>query len=360
MATTYPLRVVARRQEGEDSASLWFEVPADLRTAFSYRTGQFVTIHADVDGQELARQYSLASVPDLDEGLQITVKRLPEGRVSGWLVDRVREGDVVEVAAPRGRLYQPADGPRHYLLLAAGSGIVPLVAIARDVLARDGGHAVTLAYGNRSRTSVILRREVDELAASRARVEHVLSRPDPDWTGPCGHVDPGYLARRWPEWTADGLPVRAYLCGPDAFMAAAEAFLVGRGVDEADIRRESFDLVLNDDEQEPDLLVPEEVPDCGTAACTRLEAALGGDVIEVVPQPEEPLLSALLRVSDEVPFSCQEGTCSSCIVRLVEGQVGVRPGVLQTLRRADLAEGLILACLSRARTATVRIDFDQI
>jgi ferredoxin-NADP reductase len=357
--TTYPLKVVTRRQETEDTASLWFDVPSDLRTAFTYRTGQFVTIEEDIAGESVARQYSLASVPGLDERLQITVKRIPGGRMSTWLVDQVAEGDILEVAAPRGRLYTPADEPRHYVLLAAGSGIVPLYAIARHAAGQGASHQVTLAYGNRTPGSVILRAEVDGLAGDGVRVEHVLSRPPAGWAGGTGHVDPAYLAARWDEWTSTGPPPSVFLCGPDSFMAAAEEHLLGRGVAIDDIRKESFDLVLNDDDGEPDLLVPEESAE-SPADCASLTAVIGGEEITVTPEENEPLLTALLRVSDDVPYSCQEGTCASCIVRLSKGQVRVRPGVLQTLRPGDLAEGLILACLSRARTASVHIDFDDI
>lgn len=358
--STYPFKVAKRRRETDDTVSLWFAVPNDLRSIFDYRTGQFITIEEDIDGETVSRQYSLASVPTLDEWIQITVKRLPGGRMSSWLVDTVTEGDIIEIAPPRGRLYIPVEQPRHLLLLAAGSGIVPLQAIARDALSGGSGDRVTLAYGNRHEESIILRKEVDRLVEIGATVEHVLSRPPGEWSGATGHVDHDFLQRRWSDWFDGTGPDVAYLCGPEKFMLAAEEQLIASGMNVNDIRKESFDLVLNDDEDEPDVLVPAADGDEEPQECVMLTAVLGGDEIEVTPEPGEALLTALLRVSDDVPFSCQEGTCSSCIVKLVEGRVGVRPGVLQTLRPADLDEGLILACLSRARTEAVRIDFDSV
>lgn len=358
--TTYPLKIVRKRPESADAASLWFDVPLDLRTVFQYRTGQFLTLSEEFDGETISRQYSLASVPELHQRLHIAVKRIPGGRMSTWLVDTVQEGDLVEVAAPRGRLYSPPEEPRHLLLLAAGSGIVPLLAIGLHASTQQPRHRVTLVYGNRHQDCVMLSGEVDGLAESGAAVEHVLSRPSGGWSGHRGRIDPGLLARRWPEWSSVGPPLAVYLCGPDDFMTSAETFLVDRGVDVNDIRKESFDLVLHDDEDEPDLHVPDTPEPAEPETCTRITAVLGGAEIEVAPEPGEPLLAALLRVSDDVPFSCQEGTCASCIVKLVDGQVGVRPGVLQTLRPADLDESLILACLSRARTSSVRIDFDNV
>ncbi|HEY3748062.1 MAG TPA: ferredoxin--NADP reductase [Pseudonocardiaceae bacterium] len=357
---TYPLRVRRRRQDTEDAVSLWLEVPGDLRSTFAYRTGQFLTIEQDIAGETIARQYSLASVAGLEELLHIAVKKVPGGRMSSWLVDTVAEGDILESASPRGRLYTPAEQPRHVILLAAGSGIVPLRAIAKHALSQQLGHRVTIGYGNRFADSIMLRAEIDALTVEGATVEHVLSRPAEAWTGGRGRVDVAYLAERWPGWDASSLPVSAYLCGPDEFMDNAEKFLLDRGVDVNDIRKESFDLVLNDDEDEPDLVVPEQHAQDELGECDLVTAVLRGEEIEVMPEAGEPLLGALLRVSEDVPFSCQEGTCASCIVKLTEGQVGVRPGVLKTLRPADLEEGLILACLSRARTRSVRIDFDNV
>jgi ferredoxin-NADP reductase len=361
--TTYPLEVARRRQETEDTATFWFDVPVDLTTAFSYRTGQFLSVVEDLDGETVTRQYSLASVPGVDRQLRITVKRIPGGRMSTWLVDKVGEGDILEVERPRGRFYVPSQEPRHHLLLAAGSGIVPLYAIARHLAhQRDSSgvdHRATLMYGNRSYGSIIMREEVDALTRLDVDVRHVLSRPPQGWVGAVGHVDAEYLESCWEALVGGGPALMVYLCGPEGFMAAAESWFLDHGAPIDDIRKESFDLVLNDDVGEPDLLVPPE-QDGDADECSLLTAAIGGREIEVTPEPGERLLSALLRVTDDVPFSCQEGTCSSCIVRLTEGGVGLRPQVLQTLRPADLDEGLVLACLATARTRRVRIDFDNI
>jgi ferredoxin len=240
--------------------------------------------------------------------------------------------------------------------------VAPLVAIARHLLERGGEDRVTFIYGNRSEDSVILREEVDALAADgRASVEHVLSRPTGDWQGTRGRLDAALLAARW-EGFADHRPLSAFLCGPEEFMDAAEEFLVGRGVDLNDIRKESFDLVLNDSESDgsEDLLVPSGAEDPAHEGGAHVVAVVGGEEYGADVEPDEPLLAALLRAEADVPFSCQEGTCASCIVKLAEGTVRVRPGVLQTLRPDDLDQGVVLACLSRARSGSVRIDFDDI
>lgn len=359
---TFPVRVADRVWETEDTVSLLLEVPPELRTAFRYRPGQFLTIEEILGGTTLRRQYSLSSAPGLDDLARITVKRVPEGRMSNWLIDEARVDDLLEVAPPRGRLYAPSEEPRHYLLLAAGSGIAPLIGIGRHVLAEEKGHRVTLAYGNRTPESVILREEVDRLADRGAGVEHVLSRPGPDWDGAHGHVDASYLAARWPAWRAAGLPVSAFLCGPAGFMDAAEEFLVAEGIELDDIRRESFDLSLNEgegDEDEREIVVSAGA-DGGAGACELLTARVDGEELEAAPIAGESLLATLLREDADVPFSCQEGTCGSCLARLTEGSVEVRARALRLLREGDLQNGLILTCMSRPRTEAVTVDFDDI
>jgi ferredoxin-NADP reductase len=361
--TTYPLRIVRRRQETSDAVSLWLEVPADLRHTFAYRPGQFVALTAELQGQTLSRQYSLSSCPEHDSQLRVTVKKVPGGLMSSWLVDTVRAGDLLEVAAPRGRFFLPLEEAHHVVLLAAGSGIAPLFSIARHVLGGDAQHCVTLSYGNRTHDSVILAEDIAECARSfddRCTVEHVLSRAEAAWEGRRGRVDAGYLAERFETWRGlSSLPMAVYVCGPDAFMKEAEQFFVDRGLALEKIRKESFDLILNDDSDEPDLLVG--ATSQGEAATgSRIVAVVSGNEVEVDSEPGEPILTALLRCGADVPFSCQEGTCSSCITKLREGAVHLRPGALKTLRQSDLDEGLILACLARPASPVVRIDFDAL
>jgi ferredoxin-NADP reductase len=362
---TYSLRVERKLRETTDCASLWLDVPTDLRGAFSYRPGQFIAVSAEINGEEVTRQYSLSSVPDDPRGLRITVKKIPGGRMSSWLVDGVKEGDRIEVAPPRGRFFKPLEGAHRVLLLAAGSGIAPILPIAQKLLADGSGHRITLAYGSRALDEIILRGEVDELPKSfrTCTLEHVLSRPDEGWSGARGRLDSAYLVSRHDVWAGDAshLPLIIYLCGPEAFMDAAEAYFISHGVDESAIRRESFDLVLEDDIDEPPLLVAgTEEPGEASEQCEEIVASVAGEETRVVPEPNETILSALIRAEAPVPFSCQEGTCSSCIAKIKKGSASVRSGVLKTLRQDDLDEGLLLACLARPTTKRVLIDFDDI
>ncbi|MCP1199508.1 ferredoxin--NADP reductase [Notoacmeibacter sp. MSK16QG-6] len=359
--STYPLPVVRRRAEASDTTSLWLQVPSDLVGAFRYRAGQFIAVQAEIGGETLVRQYSLSSTPGAEADLRITVKKVPDGHVSSWLVDRVAEGEVLEVASPRGVFFKEPDVAHHVLLLAAGSGVAPLLPIAQILAASPLGHDINFVYGNRQLDGIILHDEVDELAAlDNVTVEHVLTRPHDGWNGGCGRIDRAFIQQNFARWTAStDKPVSAYLCGPEGFMDAAESALMACGLSSADIRRESFDLVLNDDGAEDDIRIVAETDPGDEGECEAIVAVVGGEEVTVVPEPGESILSALIRVEADVPYSCQEGTCSSCISKLTSGAAEVRPAVRQTLRDDDLEEGLVLACLARPTTRRIRIDFDE-
>jgi ferredoxin-NADP reductase len=363
--STYALRVARKDRETADCASLWLEVPTDLDNAFEHRPGQFLTVMADIDGETLARQYSISSLWKDPRGLRITVKKVPGGKVSTWIVDEVEAGNTIEVGAPRGVFFKPLDGAHRVLLLACGSGIAPILPIAQKLLKDGAGHRVALIFGSRSVDEIILRSEVDQISEQyrTAQLEHLLSRPGAEWQGARGRIDAAYLAANAARWHpgADHLPLMIYLCGPEAFMDAAEEYFLAQGVDPAAIRRESFDLVLADDEAEPPLVVSgTQTAGEESETCEEIVANVGGEVARVVPEAGETILGALLRGDAPVPYSCQEGTCSSCISKLKEGTAHVRPGVLKSLRQDDLDSGLVLSCLAKPASRKILIDFDDI
>lgn len=363
--STYALRVTRKDRETADCASLWLEVPTDLRTAFEHRPGQFLTVTADIGGESLQRQYSISSLWGDPRGVRITIKKVPEGKVSTWLVDELEAGETLEVGAPRGVFFKPVNSAHRILLLACGSGIAPILPIAQSLLRDGAGHPVALVYGSRTTGEIILRVEVDQISEQyrTAQLEHVLSRPNPGWAGASGRIDPTLLAARAGAWHpgAGHLPLMIYMCGPAAFMDGAEAYFLTQGIDPANIRRESFDLVLADDDSAPPLIVAgTETGGEASETCEEIVAIVGGEHARVVPEPGETILGALVRADAAVPYSCQEGTCSSCISKLKEGIAHVRPGVLKSLRQDDLDSGLILSCLARPASKKILIDFDDI
>lgn len=200
-----------------------------------HRAGQHLDVRLTAeDGYQAQRSYSIASAPG--DPLAITVERLEDGEVSPYLVDEVREGDVFEVRGPIGGYFVwDGDEPEPVLLVAGGSGVVPLMAMARQ-RARVGGDApMRLLYSSRTWEDVIYR---DELETLGVEVVHTLTREQPPgWTGYARRVDDELL--REVAFPASREP-RVYVCGSTHFVDAAADGLVRLGYDPRWIRTERF------------------------------------------------------------------------------------------------------------------------
>ncbi|WP_406075996.1 2Fe-2S iron-sulfur cluster-binding protein [Streptomyces virginiae] len=325
------VRVGARVQETPEAVSLVLD--AEL----PYRPGQFLTVR--IPGGA-ARCYSLASSPHTGEPMRITVKRVPGGLGSGWLCEEVAAGDELEILPPAGT-FTPGPGglDQDLLLMAGGSGITPVLSLAKSALAA-GQARVALVYANRDAESVILRDELWGLAEAhpgRLAVVHWLESlqglPTAALLGPL--LAP-YAGRE------------AYLCGPGPFMDAAEATLRRAGTAPRAIHRERYFSLGADVFADvlADALAdaaPRPVEPAGDRPTAQVE--LDGIVHTVPWSAGTPLLDALLAAGLPAPYSCREGACSACCCRVVEGEVTMARN--EVLDEADLAEGYILACQAR-------------
>ncbi|MFF4448091.1 2Fe-2S iron-sulfur cluster-binding protein [Streptomyces sp. NPDC001502] len=320
------VRVKERVQETPEAVSLVLD--AEL----PYAPGQFLTVR--IPGGA-ARCYSLASSPHTGEPMRITAKRVPGGLGSGWLCEEVAAGDELEVLPPAGT-FTPGPGglDRDLLLVAGGSGITPVLSLAKSALAAGRGR-VALVYANRDAESVIFRDELWGLAEAypgRLAVVHWLESlqglPTAALLGP---LTAPYAGRE------------AYLCGPGPFMDAAEAALRRAGAAPRAIHRERyFSLGTDVFAAAAPTAAPTAAPPSRDGAAAQAEVELDGTV-HTVPWPGgTPLLDALLAAGIPAPYSCREGACSACCCRVVEGEVELSRN--EVLDETDLAEGYILAC----------------
>jgi 3-ketosteroid 9alpha-monooxygenase subunit B len=351
MAQPGPLRVrvVEVVRETADAHSLVLEPADGDRGRFGYRPGQFLTIRIPA-GREggTARCYSLCSSPVCDEKLKVTVKRVPGGHGSNWICDHVTEGDVLEVLRPSGT-FTPRTLDGDFLLLAAGSGITPVMSILKSCLHAGTGSAV-LVYANRDENSVIFRDELAALArehADRLAVLHWLESVQglPTAAGLAAVAGP-YAGRE------------AFVCGPGPFMDLAVAALTGLGAPPERVRTERFTSLATDPftaRPAPAAPAPAAEPS-GPARPAEVEVELDGET-RTVPWPRgERLLDVLLDAGLDAPYSCREGSCSACACVLVEGEVAMEHN--QVLDDRDLADGLILACQAVPVSERLRITYD--
>jgi 3-ketosteroid 9alpha-monooxygenase subunit B len=335
------LRVSRVTVETPDARSIAFEVPPELQAEFRHKAGQFLTVTVPLGGLRLRRCYSLASSPDVDREHSVTVKRVPGGRVSTFLVEQVRVGDWLEVERPAGRFVLTADtSPLH--LYGAGSGITPLISMIKTALASTD-RRVELFYANRDEASIIFRGELEGLVRAhpgRLAVHHWLDAA----RGFVGAAD----VVRGPEGA------HHYLCGPGPFMSVVEGALVALGVPPSHLHVERFVSPPDPTPTQPgDAVAPVEPPATGEAAVVLVEHE--GTTLEVPCPPGMTLLEAALAAGMDAPYSCKEGFCGCCSALLLEGEVKMDAD--DALTPEAKRRGLILACQSRPRTGRCSIRF---
>lgn len=354
--------MVGVSHETAAAVSITFEPPAG--TDFSYRPGQFLTLAVPSERTgSVARCYSLSSSPQTDPLLTVTVKRTVGGYASNWLCDHTREGSVIRSLPPSGA-FTPPSVDTDLLLLGGGSGITPLVSILRTTLSCGSGQ-VALLFANRDERSVMFAPELARLAAahpSRLQVVHWLdSVQDMATTAQLEAFCAPYAARE------------AFVCGPPAFMDAATVAL--RHLDVPRDRRhvERFVSLTGDPfgsarevalaerkieaADAPEAMDPPADANASDDGLTRLEVELDGRTHTWDDwAPTARLLDHLEAKGIAAPYSCREGECSSCAVRLLEGDVRmVRNEVLDA---DDLEDGIRLACQSLPLTDLVRVVYD--
>jgi 3-ketosteroid 9alpha-monooxygenase subunit B len=331
--------------ETDDTRSFVLDVPVDLQDAFRYRPGQFCTFRVQIGGEDQLRCYSMSSAPETDDDLAVTVKRVPDGLVSNWLNDQVSVGDVLSVTRPAG-VFCPRDGGRPVVAFCGGSGVTPVISIAKSVLATTD-RRVRMLYANRDRGSVIFDEDLRRLQAAQADRLELRHHYDADG----GYLDASAIA----EFAASSLDADFYICGPGPFMDLVEETLLGLGVDADRILIERF-VVAGDAPTEPE---PADADVAGEADVTEtVVLILNGKKSEVAYRPGDTVLETARRGSLQPPFSCEAGNCATCMALLHEGSATMR--VNNALTPDEVEEGWVLTCQALPHGRTVTVEYESL
>jgi ring-1,2-phenylacetyl-CoA epoxidase subunit PaaE len=345
-AQFHPLRVAAVERLTADAAAITFDVPAELRETFAFAPGQSLTVRRG----EQRRSYSICAPAGRPP--RVGVREVPGGALSGWLVREVRPGDVVEVQPPTGRFTPDLGTPGHHVLIAAGSGVTPVLSIAASVLAADDKSTVTLIYGNRRTSTVMFADELADLKdayPARMHLVHVLSREPHEVELFTGRLDADRLRVLLPA-TVDVPSVdHWWLCGPFGMVTAARDVLATLGVEPGRVHRELFYV----EDQPPAVAQHVDAPPGPGAEAT---VVLDGRTSTVTVPPGTPILDAAQRVRPDLPFACKGGVCGTCRAKLVTGSVSMRRNY--ALEDDELDAGYILTCQSLATASTLVVDYD--
>ena len=354
----HPLRVKSIRPDTDEAVIVSFDVPAELAEQFRFSHGQHLTLRATLDGSDERRSYSICA-GTFDGELRVGVRKVPGGRFSTWINERLQPGNTIQVMAPEGRFFVPLEpaSSRHYLGIAGGSRITPILSIMKTVLAAEPKSRFTLIYGNRKQRSTMFLEELEDLKnryLSRLTLHLVFSQEATDLP-----LYEGRLTRsKIGEFLAGGIDAEridhAFVCGPYGVNDEAEAALRAAGVAAERIHIERFGIP---DESGPGRAAAQ-APREGDAADARVVIIRDGVSREIDFHAEQGnVLDAAAAAGLEVPFSCKSGVCCTCRARLLEGEVRMARNF--ALEKHEVAAGFILTCQAHPLTERVVISFDE-
>jgi ring-1,2-phenylacetyl-CoA epoxidase subunit PaaE len=344
------VRVAAVQQLCDDAAAITFTVPEEHAAEFAFTPGQSVTVRRIMDGIEQRRTYSICSPAGAQP--RIGVREVPGGAFSGWLVHQVSSGDDIDIQPPSGSFTTDPDTAAHHVLIAAGSGITPVLSIAASVLVNPDSR-VTLLYGNRRASTVMFADELADLKdahGTRLQLIHVLSREPRGADLFSGRLDCDrirtLLHRLVPVNSVDHF----WLCGPFGMVTDAQRALSDLGVDPDRIHQELFFV----EDAAPPPVQHTEVADSGPISDVTI--VLDGASSTLALPRDASILDAAQRSRDDLPFACKGGVCGTCRAKVTQGAVEMRRNY--ALEPSEIEAGFVLTCQSYATTDALTVDFD--
>jgi len=336
-------------KETEYAVSISFEVPNHLVSDYAYKAGQYITLKTQIEGEDIRRDYSLCTNPKSGE-LKVVVKAVENGTFSKYANNTLKVGDSLEVSKPNGRFTFEADDSkqRTVIAFAAGSGITPIMSIAKTLLENEPKSKFVLVYGNKTPKDTIF---FDALLAlyskyqERFYLQFVFSQSNED-NALFGRIETStvnFILNK--TKTADLF----YLCGPEVMIQNISNTLSDKGVSKDAIKFELFTAPVENKE-----VNTIEVSDGNTSVTVLVDDE---EHAFVMPQTKTILESAIENKID-APYSCQGGICSSCIARVTSGKAEMRQNNILT--DSELAEGLILTCQAQPTTPSISVDYDDV
>ena len=344
-----------------DAAQITFAIPPDLRDAFEFKSGQFLTLRAQILGESVRRSYSICSAPALlakAQELSVGIKRVDQGVFSTWATTQLQAGDELDVMPPDGRFVTKIPNAKMRLMIAAGSGITPMLSMLGHGLATEESSRFTLVYGNQRVNTIMFSEALQDLKdryPGRLQLIHILSRQATELPLSYGRID----GKKIKELTRSLIDVKlveeAFICGPEAMIEAAEAALQTAGIAKERIHSERFAS-----NHTTKLIAPRAVNTPGSspkALKYSLEVILDGKTNAMQLGDDGTVLDTALEAGLDLPYACKGGVCCTCRAKVIEGKVSMDKNY--TLEQWEIDKGFVLTCQARCQTAKVVVSFDE-
>jgi ring-1,2-phenylacetyl-CoA epoxidase subunit PaaE len=350
MSSFYKLNIKEVRRETSDSVSVLFTIPAELKSNYKFKAGQYINLKLTLDGNEIRRAYSICSSPESDE-LRIAIKAVKNGVFSQFANKSLNAGDTLEIGTPEGNFTFEPDFERqkNYAAFAAGSGITPVLSIIKSVLQSEPKSAFVLVYGNKSKGDTIFYNELHQLQldyVGRFFVHYIYSQAkvEGDLFGRIEKSTVNFvLNNKHKEKEFD----KFYLCGPEEMITEVSNTLKEHNIAEKNIKFELFTssssekVILGDNNGH-----------------TKITMMIDGDEATFEMSQKQTLLEAALKQGLDAPYSCQGGICSSCLCRITKGTAEMKKNSILT--DGEIAEGLVLSCQAVPTSSEIYVDYDAV
>jgi len=358
----YPLTIADVHPETDGAVCVTFEVPAEHDEKFRFIQGQFLTLRAEIDGEEVRRSYSICSGVN-DGHLRVGIKRVKDGVFSNYANDNFNKGDTVEVMPPQGSFNSELnpDNRKNYMCLAVGSGITPILSIVKSVLSLEPNSQVTLIYGNRRSNTVMFKEELSFLKncyMDRFQWINIMSQEDQGADLLNGHIDnkKGYLLQKHKLIDIHNTD-EAFICGPESMMSEVSRGFRIEGLNDSQIHYELF-ASSSEDSQARLKKAQQRIHEYGEEKTSKVTVRADGRAIQFdLATVGENILDAGMHNGMELPYSCKAGVCSTCKCKLVKGQVDM--DISHGLEEHEIEAGYILSCQAHPISDEVVVDFDQ-
>lgn len=350
----YPLQVKDIRQETDDTISIAFDIPSDLQPDYAFKAGQYLTLRTYINGEDVRRSYSLCSTPGSGE-YRVAIKHLEDGLFSTFAHQVLKVGNQLDVMTPMGNfVFEPdVTKQRSFALFAAGSGITPIISIAKEILENEPLSDVSLFYGNKGFNSIIFREEIEALKnkfMDRLRVVHILSREslgNPLQKGridhnKCQSIHQAFLS----TLELDGI----YACGPEEMILSVKDSMTELGIASEKIHFELFNTSSSKGKEKAVYEGPE--------VKANVKIIMDGEEFDLALDGSGMnILEAAHNAGADLPYACKGGVCCTCKAKVLEGEA--RMDVNYALEKDEVEAGYILTCQAHPMTEKLVVSFDD-
>jgi len=341
----HPLIITNITQLTADAVAISFDVSDNA--LFQFEAGQYITIKNDINGEEVRRAYSICSTNK--EGVTIGVKKVESGKMSTFLTENIKVGDMLEVLPPSGNFVIKGDN-KHIVGICAGSGVTPILSMIKTELAKDSAAKFTLIYGNKTKVSSMFADELEQLQADnsdRLKIHNAYSRE-----GVAGAINGRLDKNTIQQLLNTFLPIKTadayFICGPGELIDNANELLLLNNINQAKINFERFTAVEKAKVADND----------SDEIIANVMVSVDGEDFEfTLSNKGQTILDAAMEQGADVPFSCKGAVCCTCKAKVMEGKVTMDANY--SLSEEEVAEGFVLGCQARPASANVVVDFDE-